>query len=68
MLACTGKLPHGVVQPHPGVAHPFPSCQAERASPVAPSNGPHYHLLRQVILETLQPEGQGLRVAPYLVS
>jgi hypothetical protein len=41
--------------------------QAEPASPVAPANGPHWDLLRQAILETLQPEG-GLRVAPYLVS
>jgi hypothetical protein len=44
-----------------------PLCQAEPASPVAPANGPHWDLLRQAILETLQPEG-GLRVAPYLVS
>jgi hypothetical protein len=41
--------------------------QAVPATPVAPASGPHWQLIKQAILETLQPDG-GLRVAPYLVT
>lgn len=43
------------------------SLQADPAAPVAPSNGPHWRLLKQVILQTLRPQ-QGLLVVPYLVG
>lgn len=41
--------------------------RADPAAPVAPSNGPHWRLLKQVILQTLRPQ-QGLLVVPYLVG
>lgn len=48
--------------------HPAcPPLQSDPAAPVAPSRGPHWRLLKQVILETLRPE-RGLLVVPYLVG
>ncbi|KAL4436962.1 hypothetical protein ABPG75_004101 [Micractinium tetrahymenae] len=44
-----------------------PRGRTDPAAPVAPSRGPHWRLLKQVILQTLRPQ-EGLLVVPYLVG
>lgn len=48
-------------------APPAPT-QSVNPAPVSPAAGPHWQLLKQAILETLRPEGQGLNVVPILLA
>ena len=62
-------LPSALLPPPPGCSSL--ALQSVPASAVAPASGPHFQLLKQAILETLQPEGGAagpMPVAPFLLS